>query len=802
MISLALNTARAEVQQPQTQELGSGLPQVQHVATVAPDVLGITIQEGRVTLGRQTPYTAQPGDQLEERKDSNGFVTEIRLMRAGQFVGRVTGLKRDVLTLPDSYSGESLDQAGADLATSYTITSGDDPRYATALSPLAVYRKTKPNGLSRHQRKLAMLHVVYLKLPAPLQAGSAYRISLTSLKAGQQEITYIHEPEKLRSEAVHVNQNGFGPADPIKCAYLSVWLGTGGVQSYGLPLKFHLIDDASGGIAHSGDVTLAWPAATPESMATEANRNHTDVYRMDFDEFDRPGRYRVYVEGIGCSYPFDIRPGVWQEAFSTSVRGVFHHRSGIALGPPYTDYIRPRPHHLDDGFVVHHSTCTLVNSGNGLNALGTDTGNFGNLVKGRTDQVVPNAWGGMMDAGDWDRRVQHIEVPLAYLELLELAPQAVGQVGLNIPESGNDLPDVMDEALWIVDFYKRMQMPDGGVRGGIEAAEHPAPGDTSWTEILPLFAYAPDFWSSHSYAAVAARTARIMRLIGKPQRATEYEQTALKAMEWAEGDYARWLKDTSVKRRGSAGRSMRNLAALELYLLTGQRRWHDLFVQDTDLHDPERAMQSRDQRDAMFAYARLDDALADAKLKSVARRTILADADFCLGYSAANAYRLTSSHKHRVAAMGFYSGPIEAVALVRGHVLSGDAKYLRGVYAATQFCLGANPSNLSFTTGLGSDYPRQVLHEDAWKSGQEAPHGITVYGPLDTQGGLDRGSDWWFGAIKWFDLDRKMTPTFMNWPSPETYVDIWNWVSMDEYTPQQTFAPTAYVWGYLAALER
>ena len=62
--------------------------------------------------------------------------------------------------------------------------------------------------------------------------------------------------------------------------------------------------------------------------------------------------------------------------------------------------------HPDDGVVVRASTCPLLNSGNGLNYLGTDKDNFGNLVKGRTDAVVPDAWGGYMDAGDWDRRAQ------------------------------------------------------------------------------------------------------------------------------------------------------------------------------------------------------------------------------------------------------------------------------------------------------------------------------------------------------------------------------------------------------------
>ena len=38
--------------------------------------------------------------------------------------------------------------------------------------------------------------------------------------------------------------------------------------------------------------------------------------------------------------------------------------------------------------TVYASGCGLLDSGNGLNALGTDKDNFGNLVKGKTDRVV------------------------------------------------------------------------------------------------------------------------------------------------------------------------------------------------------------------------------------------------------------------------------------------------------------------------------------------------------------------------------------------------------------------------------
>src|SRR6185503_9409025 len=99
--------------------------------------------------------------------------------------------------------------------------------------------------------------------------------------------------------------------------------------------------------------------------------------------------------------------------------------------------------------------------------------NFGNLVKGGTDQVLETVWGGYHDAGDWDRRIQHLDVTRSLFELQEISPAWSSKFSLGIPESSNTLPDIVDEALFGLDFYRRLQDKDGGVRGGIESSEHP-----------------------------------------------------------------------------------------------------------------------------------------------------------------------------------------------------------------------------------------------------------------------------------------------------------------------------------------
>src|SRR5690606_10101476 len=99
----------------------------------------------------------------------------------------------------------------------------------------------------------------------------------------------------------------------------------------------------------------------------------------------------------------------------------------------------------------------------------------------------------------------HLGSTYLLIELFELYPESIGRLKLSLPqaETSNDLPDVLDEALWNLAFYRRMQEADGGVRGGVESSEHPRPGEASWQESLFVGAFAPDAATSYAFAASA-----------------------------------------------------------------------------------------------------------------------------------------------------------------------------------------------------------------------------------------------------------------------------------------------------------
>ena len=754
-------------------------PRIVHMGTVAPNVLCLKIRERKVVWGTQCPYEAAEGDHIDNPEQHRW------VLRDGECIGAIAGREGSIIREMDRVVGARVDLAWAARANSYALSSADDANYSDAPHPLAIHRKSKPTALARTapwQFDSPVEHILYLRLPKPLTIGATYTLSFPGGPFSDR--TFTHEPHKWRSDAVHVSHLGFRPGDPAKVAFLSCWMGDGGPLEYPDGLAFSVLDHETGEAVFEGEFSLSKSKDAADEDAYNTNHNGTDVYEADFSSLDRRGTYRVYVAGIGCSYPFPIADEVWRKAFTVAARGFYHQRSGIELGPPYTEYRRPRSFHPDDGVAIYHSTAALMDTGNGLNRADN---NFGNLVAGKTDEIVPNAWGGYMDAGDWDRRIQHLKVSRLLLELAEMAPEYFADLSLNIPESDDGLPDVVSEALFNLDGYRRMQRPDGGIRGGIESSEHPAYGDASWQESLDVMAYAPGVWSSYEYAGVAARAAYIL---GRPnsERAATYLESAVRAMGWAE----RELPNRTDKNDPHAVHDSRNLAAAELYRATGDERWHRLFIETTVFTDPDAEIflwEHHEQRDAPWVYATTEQPGVDVHVRENCRRAITKEADSRAAHCDRTAFRWTK-YEWRPAGTGILTSP-DGLSLARAHYLTGKAKYLRALVLACQTGGGANPVNICYTTGLGQDWPQHPTHVDSQVSGQPPPPGLTVFGPVNP---AQMSQDWAHDLI-----DRTCYPPSRDWPIIEAYFDVFWYPLMCEFTVHSPMAVNAYTWGYLAA---
>lgn len=789
------------------------------VSPVAPDTLVLTLVDGKITTGLRETYVPQEGDKIEDGGQQLPTWTPEGMQNAA--TKRILHRKVDGRLQPVGFvyqprgRGELLvwreetvrtpwTEAVLDATASYSLLSAEDPRFAEGQAPRAVHRKTKPVDGNEITGEKILGHEITLIWPHALREGVTYELTLPQADGAPRKVTYRHDTRRTPSPAIHTNQIGYRTDDPEKRAFVSFWTGNGGGLGHDVS-AFELIEADSGRVVYKGQVGPAFPAERPEAFRTKQNFVQADVHVLDFSDFQEPGIYRVHVPGVGVSGPVKIgEDGTWSAVFRTSLRGLLHHRSGLELGPPFTTYRRPRPMHPEDGVRIFKIPQTMLEGE--VDAVREGIAHL--RASGADVDAWPThegAWGGYMDAGDWDRRSQHLSVSRHLAELFSTNPQFFEKLPLDLPmnEAKDGVPDLLNEVAWNTGFYRRLQEPDGGVRGGVESTCHPRPGEASWEESLVLAVFSPDPYTSYSYAATAALLARVLAPYD-PVQAKAYGESAVRAWGWAEKNADRVLREAEERSgRANGGsfsrkeadqrvRAMRFVAASDLFALTAEEEFHDAFRQMLP-----QAGNDPDEVGAMFRYAMLPAEKTDPAMRAQIVERITKLADSALEFGEGNAFGITT-HAHQLPLMGytgFYSVPetVTGPVLPRAHLLTSEEKYLQGALRAAHFSAGANPLNKTFTTGVGHDWPRNPLHIDSRVTGQPAPDGITIYGPMDA------GADYQFNEwVHRWHL-QEMHPPSRTWPAAEWHVDYFRWPAMSEYTVHQTIRPTAYYWGYLAS---
>ncbi len=744
--------------------------------TVAADILALTVRTRRLVRGRLEPYHRRPGDVVREGK----------LYRDGQFAGTVGGEEDGVLIVPARLEGQKLDTAWADSTESYRIAAADDPSYASPVTPDAVHRKSHPTEFVRVVRGNALArdmpveHRLYLKLPHALTPGRTYRVSFPG--GPWEEQSFRFDPATVRSEAVHVAHLGFRPDDPVKVAFLSCWLGSGGALSYPDGTGFRVLEDESGEVAFEGTIRLARAADDVSLDDFKRNYNGTDVYELDFSDLAEPGTYRVCVDGVGCSFPFEIGEGVWERGYRAAARGIYHMRVGVQFGPPHTMWRVPRYFHPDQGDVVREGPVAFD-----VHIMRKEP----RYEEGKLGPVLPGVWGGHRDAGGYQHQPRNMRAAWYLLDLVELFPEHFAGIGHNIPESDNDLPDALDEALFGLDLYRRLQTPEGGIRGGVFTVGNLVGG---WSHDRPRIAYKPGCIASYVYVVGAARAAGVLTH-RDAELAKQYRESAVRAMEWAEGHWREWPypRNLWTMRRRAA-------AAAEMFRLTGEERWHEAF------HDSFGAARLAEEprweeREAAWIYARIERPEVDAELRARCRDLIVENADFVLDHVNRTAFGW-AKRAPDFNVIGCLGAPRFGPALVRAHVLTGDPRYLAGAVRACQTGLGANPLNTCYTTWLGHRSPRNRFNLDCLGLISPPPDGWSLPGPMDMRylGSDDyfhQESRWVYNAI-----NAHAWPDLSEWPALESYFDVFWLYPMHEGTVQGGVSWNAFTWGYLSARDQ
>lgn len=718
-----------------------------------------------------------------------------------------------------------LDTTAASKSEAYAIVSPDDPAYRRPAKPLRVGRKSKgtdfawfvdtwQNGRAVNTRPdHTKEHWLYLVIPNPMRPDRTYVIRTGDLASNGREWKLRYVLARSRSEAVHVNALGYVPDAPAKYAYLYHWMGDMG----GLDVKpfvgraFHLVETSTGKRVFSGRVAFRMSATQRETFhlndTPHGNFLGADVAECDFSRFTRPGFYVVAIEGVGCSWPFRIAPDVYRPAFRATARALYHNRSGIALKRPYTEFERPAPHNprLTPGFAgkLRYTRVRWTE-------WGSEGGDAAKLMEA-SPGALEDTWGWYQDAGDWDSYETHMRIPIELLLVYSMAPENFTDGELNIPESGNGLPDILDEAAWLPRFCHRLRhelLSKGWGTGGVGLRvagdafgtdEGTAPdgrkvGRGSWEDTDRIYMVSgEDPWSTYLYAGTAANLARFVR---KDPEGVDWGREAREAYDWARAN----TRPGDEELEGGRLRHVRAYAAASLFVLTGEPGYEEQLKKDTAWIEPSTYLW-----DLQTVYGPAVYTLhgkGDAALQDRLRRALLTTADEALIVTPSKRALRWGGNFSMPMLVGQQTTPlifdgIVGYALARKYDPERAAKYRAALYTTCDYFLGTNALNQTWITGVGPRYPTQVFHMDAWYNGKGRFHdGLVPYGPWRKV--KDEGTGPW--DHDW--ANSTVYPPIDLWPGNERWFSDRCAPLTSEFTVHQNIGPSAAVYGFLCAPAR
>jgi hypothetical protein len=267
------------------------------------------------------------------------------------------------------------------------------------------------------------------------------------------------------SKYIVVDQFGYLPSAEKIAVLRSPKTGFDSSQSYTAGARYALVD------AHSSARVLEAAPTVWNGGATDTSSGDK-AWWFDFSTVTTAGDYFVLDETANVRSPvFSVSKGVYRNVLTQAMRMFYYQRDGIAKDAKYAgaDWADGVAHPQD-------SMCGLYSDGSGKQDL----------------------HGGWFDAGDQNRYTAWaggdvIELLRAYVE-----NKSVWTDDYDIPESGNGVPDILDEIKWELDWMVRMQQPDGSL---LSIASHTGASPPS-TDTSPC-----KYGSANTGAALSAAAA-------------------------------------------------------------------------------------------------------------------------------------------------------------------------------------------------------------------------------------------------------------------------------------------------------
>lgn len=404
-------------------------------------------------------------------------------------------------------------------------------------------------------------------------------------------------PEQLAARQRHwsrhivVDQFGYRPQDEKVAVVRDPREGYDAQDRYAPGARYELRRASDGAVVLSGALR-AWRDGAVQATSGDAG------WWFDFSAVREPGRYYVMdVERGERSASFRIDRDVYRDVLKTAVRALYYQRSGFEKRPPYAEAC------WSDG-------AAYLRDDQDPNAR--DVTDRDNRAKWRDMR------GGWFDAGDTNKYVNNARATMhQLLTAYTTTPEAFGD-DFGIPESGNGLPDLIDELRWELDWMRRMQFPDGSVAmkvGGIRYGLANPPS----SDALPRYYVPSCTGATISLASVFAHAALVLaRFPTLSDEVRDLRERALAAWRQFQQAPLQTACDDGTVKGGKANmtedlqRSAAVVTAIYLYALTGESSYHDLVRQQyrrlQPYHDNGWSRFSPDEGEALLFYATLPNA--------------------------------------------------------------------------------------------------------------------------------------------------------------------------------------------------
>lgn len=539
-------------------------------------------------------------------------------------------------------------------------------------------------------------------------------------------------------QQVRINQLGFAPGSQK----LALVEGAGAVG-------FRVVDE--GGHKPVLEGVLSAPAHwEPAGL---------DAAVADLSALSAPGRYRLQVEGLPPSDPFVVDAGAYEGVATGALKAFYFHRAGVHLEPAHAGRWARKAGHPDDKVLIHASAASPQRpAGSHISA--------------------PRGW---YDAGDYGKYVVNSGITMwTLLAAWEHHPGFFRGRDLGIPESGDAVPDILDEALWNLQWMLAMQDPaDGGVYHKLTTLQFSGMV-MPHRDTAPRYVVAKSTAAALDFAAVMAMASRVYAPYEAqfPGLAQRMASAARLAWDWAQANPGIEYRQPEDVGTGAYGDSKLDdewaWAAAELFLLTGDRAYWDVFA--------ARAVTPQVPNWAdVGALGWISLSRHPARLPDDAARVRVRDG-LAQAARSLQQRQADSAWKVSMQAGDFVWGSNavalnQALLMLQGYHLEGDRALLDAAQSQLDWVLGRNPLGVSFVTGYGLRTPMHVHHRPSQADGIVEPvPGWLSGGPNPGQQDATDCAPVRYPsrvpALSWMDHDCSYASNevAINWNAPLVYV--------------------------------